>query len=88
MQLLVILVMGAALGWLAAMIVQQLSMAAILRNIAIGVAGTLVGAVIAGAILDGGNGISGTLHIEGWLLAFAIGAVLLAAANWNARETV
>lgn len=76
MGLLILIVMGATLGWLAAIVLQSDSRDGILRNVGAG----MVGAIVAGSIINPKSVLSG-ISATALLLAMVGAAVLIALAN-------
>lgn len=76
MGLLILTVMGATLGWLAAIVLQIDNRDGILRNVGAG----MVGAILAGTLAHAGSVLHGISAIA-LLLAIAGAGVLIALAN-------
>jgi len=76
MGLLILLVMGATLGWLAAIVLQRDSRDGILRNVGAG----MVGAIVAGSVMNPDTILRG-ISATALLLAVVGAAALIALAN-------
>ena len=82
MGLLFMIVVGAILGWLAAIILRIEAPRGILLNIAAGIAGALLMGLIIGPLLLGGAAlIAGYYQVGSLLLSLAGSLVLIAALN-------
>ena len=73
MQLVILLVVGGIIGWLASIIMKTNAQMGIIANVVVGVVGTLLGFWIAGQL-----GFVAGSAIVGWLISIG-GAVLLIA---------
>ena len=81
MGLVFLVVLGAILGWLAAIVMHAEHARGMLLNVAAGVGGALLTGLVLGPVLDGRNG------IPGLLTALAGSVILLFAVNlWRQRE--
>lgn len=74
-----IILIGALIGWIASMIMSTDAQQGALANIAIGIVGSLLGSWLFGSVLGiGGASVAGTLSIWG-IIWGVIGAVVLIA---------
>jgi uncharacterized membrane protein YeaQ/YmgE (transglycosylase-associated protein family) len=73
MQLVILLVVGGVIGWLASIIMKTNAQMGIIANVVVGVVGSVIGFWIAGQLGLGGGSV-----VVGWLIAIG-GAVLLIA---------
>jgi uncharacterized membrane protein YeaQ/YmgE (transglycosylase-associated protein family) len=73
MQLVILLVVGGVIGWLASIIMTTNAQMGIIANVVVGVVGSVIGFWIAGQLGLGGGSV-----VVGWLIAIG-GAVLLIA---------
>ena len=80
MGLLFMLVVGAILGWLAAIVLRIEAPRGVLLNIAAGVAGALLMGLFIGPLLLGSASLLGGFYEVGSLLLSLVGSVLLIAA--------
>jgi uncharacterized membrane protein YeaQ/YmgE (transglycosylase-associated protein family) len=83
MGLLFMIVVGAILGWLAAIVLKIEASRGILLNMAAGVAGALLAGLIVGPLLLGGTSLlAGYYHVGS--LAFSLAGSLVVIAAFNA----
>ena len=88
MGLIVALIIGGIIGWLASIIMRTNAQQGILMNIVVGIVGSLLGSFLLGRFFGGGNLLNSPLNV-GTLLAALVGAViLLAIVNLFRRGTV
>jgi uncharacterized membrane protein YeaQ/YmgE (transglycosylase-associated protein family) len=80
MGLLFMIVVGAILGWLAAIVLQIEAPRGILLNIAAGVAGALLMGLFVGPLLLGSASLLGGYYAVGSLLLSLVGSLVLIAA--------
>ena len=81
MGLVFLVVLGAILGWLAAIVMRANNVRAMLWNVAVGIAGALGTGLIVGPLLGFGNILDGRYSIDGLLTALAGSIVVLFAVN-------
>lgn len=81
MGLIFLVVLGAILGWLAAIIIRADSTRATLLNVAVGIGGALATGLLVGPMLGFGTILDGRHSIPGLLTALAGSIVLLFAVN-------
>lgn len=75
----VLILVGALIGWIASMIMSTEEQQGALANIAIGIVGSLLGSWLFGGVLGiGGAGVAGTLSLWGIIWGI-IGAIVLIA---------
>lgn len=72
MNLLVTIIVGGIVGWLASILMKTNKQMGIVANVIIGIVGSALGSVIAGALGIGGGGAIGT-----WIVAIAGAALLI-----------
>jgi uncharacterized membrane protein YeaQ/YmgE (transglycosylase-associated protein family) len=87
MGLVFLIVIGAMLGWLAAIIANAGTTVARARNIMIGIAGALVAGLVVNPLIGGNDLLAGQYSVEALLIAL-VGSVgvLLAVYLWRDRE--
>jgi uncharacterized membrane protein YeaQ/YmgE (transglycosylase-associated protein family) len=68
--------LGAVLGWIASIVVRADAQQHILRDILVGIIGALLGCVVLGPVLGGGNILEATLDMRSLLVA-ALGSLAL-----------
>ena len=87
MGLVFLVVLGAILGWLAAIVMHAEHARGLLLNVAAGVGGALLTGLVLGPLLGLGTVLDGRNGIPGLLTALAGSVILLFAVNlWRQRE--
>jgi uncharacterized membrane protein YeaQ/YmgE (transglycosylase-associated protein family) len=81
MGLLFLIVLGAVLGWLAAIVMRAETGRGVLLNVAAGIGGALVTGLVVGPLLGLGSVLDGRHSIDGLLTALAGSIVVLFAVN-------
>jgi len=82
-----LILIGAMLGWLAAIIARTETVQGLLLNLGGGIAGALVAGLVLHPLLGGGDLLAGNYSVDGLLTALAGAIVLLLAVNlWRDRE--
>ena len=84
MGIIIWLIVGGVVGWLASLIMRTDAQQGIVMNIVVGI----VGAVIAGLIFGGGRSLNNGVSIETFLYSLLGAIVLLAIVNLIRRGTV
>ena len=85
---LVWLVLGGLVGWIASIVMRTDAQQGILLNIVVGIVGSLLGGFILGPLLGGGNLLNGALDIRTLLVALLGAIILLAIVNLFRRGRV
>ncbi len=85
MGLILALVVGGIIGWLASIVMRTNAQQGILLNVVVGIVGSLLGGFILGPILGGGNLLEGSLDIRTLLVALLGAIILLAVVNMFRR---
>jgi uncharacterized membrane protein YeaQ/YmgE (transglycosylase-associated protein family) len=88
MGLILALVVGGIIGWLASIVMRTDAQQGILLNIVVGIVGSLLGGFLLGPLLGGGNLLEGTLDIRTLLVALLGAIILLAIVNLFRRGRV
>lgn len=88
MGLILALIIGGIIGWLASIVMRTDAQQGIFLNIVVGIIGSLLGAVLLGPLLGGGSIMSGALDLRSLLVAFLGAVILLAIVNLFRRGTV
>ncbi len=88
MGLILALIVGGIIGWLASIVMRTDAQQGILLNIVVGIVGSLLGGFLLGPILGGGNLLEGTLDIRTLLVALLGAIILLAIVNLFRRGRV
>ena len=81
MGLVFLVVIGAILGWLAAIIARTESLQGLLLNLGGGIGGALIAGLVVHPLLGGGDLLAGNYSVDGLLTALAGAIVLLLAVN-------
>ena len=87
MGLILALIIGGIIGWLASIVMRTDAQQGIFLNIVVGIIGSLLGAVLLGPLLGGGSIMSGALDLRSLLVAFLGAIILLAIVNLFRRGT-
>jgi uncharacterized membrane protein YeaQ/YmgE (transglycosylase-associated protein family) len=88
MGLLIVLVVGGILGWLASIVMRTDGQQGILLNVVVGIVGALLAGFLLTPILGGAPITSGALDIRSLLVSFLGAIVLLALVNLVRRGAV
>jgi uncharacterized membrane protein YeaQ/YmgE (transglycosylase-associated protein family) len=88
MGLLLAIVVGGIIGWLASIVMRTDAQQGIFLNVVVGIVGSLLGGFILGPILGGGNLLEGSLDIRTLLVALLGSIILLAIVNLFRRGRV
>jgi uncharacterized membrane protein YeaQ/YmgE (transglycosylase-associated protein family) len=88
MGLLLALVVGGIIGWLASIVMRTDAQQGILLNVVVGIVGSLLGGFILGPVLGGGNLLEGQLDIRTLLVSLLGAVILLAIVNLFRRGRV
>jgi uncharacterized membrane protein YeaQ/YmgE (transglycosylase-associated protein family) len=84
MGIIVWLIVGGVVGWLASIIMRRDAQQGIILNIVVGI----VGAVIGGLIIGGGNINNSPLNVTSFLVSLLGAVILLAIVNLFTRRSV
>ena len=88
MGLLIVLVVGGILGWLASIVMRTDGQQGIILNVVVGIVGALIAGFLLTPILGGAPITSGALDIRSLLVSFLGAVVLLAVVNLVRRGSV
>ena len=88
MNLIIALVIGGIIGWLASIVMRTDAQQGIFLNIVVGIIGSLLGSLLLGRFLGGGNILNGDLSIPTLLSALLGAIILLAIVNLFRRGAV
>jgi uncharacterized membrane protein YeaQ/YmgE (transglycosylase-associated protein family) len=88
MNLIIALIIGGIIGWLASIVMRTDAQQGILLNIVVGIVGSLLGGFLLGPLLGGGNLLNGALDIRTILVALLGAIILLAIVNLFRRGRV
>lgn len=88
MGLIIALVVGGIIGWLASIVMRTDAQQGILLNIVVGIVGSLLGGLLLSPLIGGGNLLSGALDFRTLLVALLGAIILLAIVNLFRRGRV
>ena len=88
MNLIIALIIGGIIGWLASIVMRTDAQQGILLNVVVGIIGSLLGGFLLGPLLGGGNLLSGNLDIMTLVVALLGAIILLAIVNMFRRGRV
>ncbi len=88
MGLIIALIVGGIIGWLASIVMRTDAQQGILLNVVVGIIGSLLGGFLLGPLLGGGNLLSGNLDIRTLLVSLLGAIILLAIVNMFTRRRV
>lgn len=88
MNLIIILIVGGILGWLASIVMRTDAQQGIFLNIVVGVVGALLAGVIITPLIGGAPITSGSLSIQSLIASFLGAVVLLGIINLVRRGSV
>lgn len=81
MGLIIILIIGGILGWLASIVMRTDAQQGIILNVVVGIIGAVLGGVLLGGLLGGTSITTGALDLRSLLVSFLGAIVLLAIVN-------
>ena len=85
MNLIIALIIGGSIGWLASIVMRTDAQQGILLNVVVGIIGSLLGGFLLGPLLGGGNLLSGDLDVMTLVVALLGAIILLAIVNMFRR---
>lgn len=88
MNLIIALIIGGIIGWLASIVMRTDAQQGILLNIVVGIVGSLLGGFLLGPMLGGGSLLSGNFDIRSLIVALLGAVILLAIVNLFRRGSV
>ena len=88
MNLIIALIIGGIIGWLASIVMRTDAQQGILLNIVVGIIGSLLGGFLLGPLLGGGNLLSGSFDIMTLVVALLGAIILLAIVNMFRRGSM
>jgi uncharacterized membrane protein YeaQ/YmgE (transglycosylase-associated protein family) len=88
MNLIILLIVGGILGWIASLIMRTDGQQGILLNIVVGIVGALVAGFLLNPVIGGGNIMAGDLSMSAILVSLLGAVVLLAVVNLVRRGSV
>ncbi len=88
MGLILMLIVGGILGWLASIVMRTDAQQGVLLNVVVGIVGALIGGFLFGGLLGGAPITAGSLDLRSLLVSFLGTVVLLAVVNLFRRGSV
>jgi len=88
MNLIILLIVGGILGWVASLIMRTDGQQGILLNIVVGIVGAILAGFLLNPLIGGGNIMSGNLSLSAILVSLLGAVVLLAIINLFRRGRV
>jgi len=88
MNLIILLIVGGVLGWVASLIMRTDGQQGILLNIVVGIVGAILAGFLLNPLIGGGNIMSGNLSLSSILVSLLGAVVLLAIVNLIRRGSV
>lgn len=88
MGIIILIVVGGLLGWLASIVMRTDGQQGLLLNIVVGIVGALIAAFLINPLIGGGNIAAGDYSASSLLVSFLGAVVLLAIVNLFRRGTV
>ncbi|MFC4294308.1 GlsB/YeaQ/YmgE family stress response membrane protein [Novosphingobium tardum] len=88
MGLIILIIVGGILGWLASIVMRTDGQQGILLNVVVGIIGALLAGFILNPMIGGGNIMAGDFSVSSLLVSFLGAVVLLAIVNLVRRGSV
>jgi uncharacterized membrane protein YeaQ/YmgE (transglycosylase-associated protein family) len=88
MGLIILLVVGGILGWLASIVMRTNAQQGIFLNIVVGIVGSVIAGFLLNPLIGGGNILHGNFNLKSLFVSFLGAVVLLAIVNLFRRGTV
>jgi uncharacterized membrane protein YeaQ/YmgE (transglycosylase-associated protein family) len=88
MGLIVVLVVGGIIGWLASMVMRTDAQQGIILNIVVGIVGALLGGFLLAPLIGGASITTGAMDIRSLIVSFLGAIILLAIVNLFRRNAV
>lgn len=88
MGLIIVIIVGGLIGWLASIIMRTDGQQGILLNVVVGVVGAILAGFLLNPLIGGGNIMSGDFSISSLLVSLLGAVVLLAIVNLFRRGSV
>lgn len=88
MGLIILLIVGGLIGWLASIVMRTDGQQGILLNVVVGIVGALLAGFLLNPLIGGGNIMSGDFSISALLVSFLGAVVLLAIVNLFRRGSM
>ena len=88
MGLLILIIVGGVLGWLASIVMRTDGQQGIFLNVIVGIVGAFLAGLLLNPLLGGGNIMAGDFSVSSLLVSFLGAVVLLAIVNLVRRGSV
>jgi len=88
MGLIILIIVGGILGWLASIVMRTDGQQGIFLNVIVGIVGALLAGFILNPMIGGGNIMAGDFSASGLLVSFVGAVVLLAIVNLVRRGSI
>lgn len=88
MGLIILIIIGGILGWLASMVMRTDGQQGIFLNVIVGIVGALLAGFLLNPLIGGGNIMNGDYSISSLLVSFLGAVVLLAIVNLFRRKSI
>ncbi|MBA3053677.1 MAG: GlsB/YeaQ/YmgE family stress response membrane protein [Sphingomonadales bacterium] len=88
MGLIILVIVGGILGWLASIVMRTDAQQGIFLNVIVGIVGALLAGFIVNPLIGGGNIMAGDFSVSSLLVSFIGAVVLLAIVNLVRRGSV
>lgn len=88
MGIIILIIVGGILGWLASIVMRTDGQQGILLNVIVGIIGALLAGFILNPLIGGGNIMAGDFSVSSLLVSFLGAVVLLAIVNLFRRGSV
>jgi len=88
MGLIILIIVGGILGWLASIVMRTDGQQGIFLNVVVGIVGALIAGFILNPLMGGGNIMAGDFSASSLLVSFVGAVVLLAIVNLVRRGSV
>lgn len=88
MGIIILLIVGGVLGWLASLVMRTDGQQGLLLNIVVGIVGAFLAGVILNPLIGGGNIMNGDYSASSLIVSFLGAVVLLAIVNLARRGSV
>ena len=88
MNLIILLVVGGILGWVASLLMRTDGQQGIILNVVVGIVGAILAGFVLNPLIGGGNIMSGDLSVSAILVSLLGAVVLLAIVNLFRRGAV
>lgn len=88
MGLIILVIVGGILGWLASIVMRTDAQQGIFLNVIVGIVGALLAGFVVNPLIGGGNIMAGDFSVSSLLVSFIGAVVLLAIVNLVRRGSV